>query len=525
MQEGDVVAGKYRVERPIGSGGMGVVVAARHLQLDEPVALKFVAVDRATDREAVGRMMREARATFRLRSEHTVRVMDVGELPSGPVFIVMELLEGRDLRAELAARGPLPEKEVVQHALETCLALEEAHAAGIVHRDLKPHNLFLARTARGSTMVKVLDFGMSKLDPELFEAGPLTRPETALGTPRYMAPEQWKSADAVDHRADIWALGVVMFELLTGEAPLGKLRGAERQARLLAGAIPAPREVRPEVTEGVSRAVMKCLRADPRVRWPSVAHLATALRDAHPELAAVEERLEVTRTDVTVAVPPAEMQRRADVAFAQQTEAPPRRGAEEAIPVAPPTARETPLARGPGHEPRPDDFDLETEVRPPLFTPEEMQGQTPPSPATPKKPASPKAHAATLRSAGTLPNLPPQIALAPPTDKTIPMPGAPKPKVPAPVPTAPLLPPSGSPPVPPAPLAGPAMQSPGPIAQPLAPSSVPSPAGPVLPPAPARPPAPPRLDTRGIVLIVLGGLLSMLVAAVLAWIVVRSFSP
>ncbi len=168
VQEGEVVAGKYRVERQIGSGGMGVVFAARHLQLDEPVALKFVSVARAMDREAVGRMMREARATFRLRSEHTVRVMDVGELPSGGWFIVMELLEGRDLKAELEARGPLPEKEVVQHVLEACAALEEAHAAGIVHRDLKPHNLFLARSSRGGTQLKVLDFGMSKLDPELF---------------------------------------------------------------------------------------------------------------------------------------------------------------------------------------------------------------------------------------------------------------------------------------------------------------------------------------------------------------------
>jgi len=507
VNTGDVIAGKYRVERQIGSGGMGVVFAARHLQLDEPVALKFVAVDRAADREAVGRMMREARATFRLRSEHTVRVMDVGELPSGPVFIVMELLEGRDLKAELAARGTLPEQEVVHYALETCTALEEAHAAGIVHRDLKPHNLFLARSSRGGNMVKVLDFGMSKLDPELFEAGPLTRPETALGTPRYMAPEQWKSAAAVDHRADIWALGVVMFELLTGEAPLDKLRGAERQARLLAGAIPDLRELRPEVSEPLSRAVMRCLRADPKVRWPSVAHLATALRDAHPELAPVAERVEVTRTDVTVAVPPDEMKRRAAVAFAQQTEA-------QVVPVPPPTARETPLARNPEPVHRADDFDLETEVRPPPFTPAEMETQGPPAAVAPKKPTGPKAHAATLRSAGSPPAAAASVAAAAPTDKTLPMQGAALPPPPAPAPTAPHIAPT-------APLPVPAAQPPAPIAQPAAPSSGRAPGGPVLPPAPPRPLAPPRLDTRGVVLIVVGGLLSMLVAAVLAWIVVR----
>jgi serine/threonine-protein kinase len=186
VKEGDVVAGKYRLERQISSGGMGVVFAARHLQLDEPVALKFVAVDRATDREAVGRMMREARATFRLRSEHTVRVMDVGKRPSGPWFIVMELLEGRDLKAELEARGPLPEKEVVQHALETCSAIEEAHAAGIVHRDLKPHNVFLARSPRGGNMVRCSTSACRSSTRSCSRRAP-SRPETALGT-RYMAP-------------------------------------------------------------------------------------------------------------------------------------------------------------------------------------------------------------------------------------------------------------------------------------------------------------------------------------------------
>jgi eukaryotic-like serine/threonine-protein kinase len=388
VKVGDVITGKYLVERQIGSGGMGVVFAARHMTLDEPVALKFVSIRYAANREAIGRMMREARATFRLRSEHTVRVLDVGELPSGAVFIVMELLEGRDLRAELEARGPLPEKEVVRYALEACIALEEAHAAGIVHRDLKPHNLFLTRSPRGENMPKVLDFGTSKLDPELFEGGPLTGREATLGTPRYMAPEQWRSAADVDHRADIWALGVVMYELLAGEAPLVRLQGAERQARLLAGAIPAPRELRPEVSEPVSRAIMRCLRADPDVRWPSVAHLATALLDAHPELAPTKERLEVTRTDVTVPLPIDEMRRRAAAAFAQQTEA-------QVVSVALPTARETPFARSPQSPPMPDDFEMATEVSAPAFAPAETESQPP---AAPKKPADAKARIKTLVS-------------------------------------------------------------------------------------------------------------------------------
>jgi serine/threonine-protein kinase len=347
VQVGEVVAGKYRIERLLGTGGMGIVMAARHLALDEAVALKFVLGQHASEREAIDRMLREARATFRLRSKHAVRVHDVGELPSGTIYIVMELLDGRDLRAELAARGPLPENEVVAYVLDACDALEEAHALGIVHRDLKPHNLFLAKSLQGPRIVKVLDFGMSKVDSELFETGPLTRPETALGTPRYMAPEQWKSATAVDVRADIWALGVVMFELLTGKPPLQDLSPQDRVARMLGGGIPSPRELRPQLTEAVTRVVMRCLRGNPSERWPSVSHLATSLRDAHPDVGPHAARAEVTATGVTVVVPPEKQAERAARAFGAAGEAarseptPPTRSEP-----TPPTRRETPVARG-----------------------------------------------------------------------------------------------------------------------------------------------------------------------------------
>jgi serine/threonine-protein kinase len=277
VQVGDVVAGKYRIEREIARGGMGVVMAARHLTLDQPVALKFVSG--SDEGEAVERLVREARATFRLQSPHAVRVHDVGRIPSGPVYIVMELLEGKDLKALLVEHGPLPERDVVGYALDACHALEEAHAAGIVHRDLKPHNLFLTKSL-GKPIVKVLDFGLSKLDEEIFEASPLTLPHTALGTPRYMAPEQWKSAAEVDLRADVWGLGMVMYELLTGKAPLQGMSWDERRARLLAGAIPSPREARPDISEPVARIIMKCLRPDLQARWQSAAHLAEALRGA-----------------------------------------------------------------------------------------------------------------------------------------------------------------------------------------------------------------------------------------------------
>ncbi len=528
VQEGEVVAGKYRIERYLGSGGMGVVMAARHLALGEPVALKFVTEGRGGDREAMGRMMREARATFRLRSEHTVRVLDVGELPSGPLYIVMELLEGRDLRAELHARGPLPEDEVVRYALEACEALEEAHALGIVHRDLKPHNMFLAKSARGTTVLKILDFGMSKLDPEQFdtEAGPLTRPETALGTPRYMAPEQWKSATAVDARADVWALGVVMYELLTGEAPVSKLRGAERLARLLAGAIEDPRELRADVTEPVARVIMRCLRADPKVRWPSVAHLRTALRDASPGLSRGVPRAEVTRTDVTRAVPVDEMKERAARAFARQQGA--RDEADDtsdpgAPPsVGPPTRRATPAALQ--HEPpTAGDFEATTEVRPPMFTPSSLVDPSTASPhasATPVSAPAPtvplnqvlasKPHAATLRSSagrgtpGGEVGVQVQALLnTEPHDRTRPMIGAPRRAV---LPT--LTDPT---PAPPQPISA----SPSALSSPPASSLTSSPNSSPMPVANPRA----RLTPGVIALLAAGGIVSLAALGLVAWLV------
>ncbi len=368
---GDIVAGKYRIEKQIGRGGMGVVMAAHHLTLDQPVALKFVLDRGGNDGEAVERLVREARAMFRLRSPHAVRVHDVGRMSTGPVYIVMELLEGRDLRAELLARGPLPVRDVVAYALDVCDALEEAHAAGIVHRDLKPHNLFLTRSLSGKPIVKVLDFGLSKLDAQLFDAGPLTRPQTALGTPQYMAPEQWAAAQ-VDARADVWGLGTVMYELLTGKSPLHGLPWQDRRARLQAGAIPSPRDVRPEVSEALARVVLKCLRADPSVRWASALHLAQALRHAVPEVVAPPPMLATTRqTGITAIVPPDVGALLAARAFGK---------AEE---TSPPTRPEAPEARKAreardAQRPEPHDFaDGATEIRAPLFTAEDLSGPAP----------------------------------------------------------------------------------------------------------------------------------------------------
>jgi eukaryotic-like serine/threonine-protein kinase len=497
VQEGDVVAGKYRIEGHLGSGGMGVVMAARHLTLGEPVALKFVTEGRGSDPEAAGRMMREARATFRLRSEHTVRVLDVGELPSGPLYIVMELLEGRDLRAELKTRGTLPEAEVVRYALQACEALEEAHALGIVHRDLKPHNMFLAKSARGGTVLKILDFGMSKLDPEQFdaEAGPLTRPETALGTPRYMAPEQWKSATAVDARADIWALGVVMYELLTGEAPVSKLRGADRLARLLAGAIEDPRELHADVSEPVARVIMRCLRADPKGRWPSIAHLRTALRDAAPGLAGAIPRAEVTRTDVTRPVPSDVMKERAARAFARARDDADEPDVADLVSAGgPPTRRATPAALQ--QSPAPADAEPPTEIQPPQFPPPSQVVESVAAPAhstaAPTQPlprvVASKPNVSTLRSAAGIAGAAAAIhalAHADPRAKTQPMADAPRRAV---LPTTPDSPP--------------------------APSQSPAASTPQAVPAP---PSPARFPPHTKVLLAAGGIVSLAALVLVGW--------
>ena len=208
VSPGDVLAGKYRVERVLGVGGMGVVVAARHLQLDERVALKFLREKVIDEPEIVVRFLREARAVAKLRSDHVVRVRDVGNLENGAPYIVMELLEGETLKERVKRDGALPREQAVDYLLQACSAIAEAHSHGIVHRDIKPTNLFLTFRPDGRALVKVFDFGISKqlpthADPDA-ELG-MTATTSMLGSPLYMSPEQMVSARNVDARTDIWS--------------------------------------------------------------------------------------------------------------------------------------------------------------------------------------------------------------------------------------------------------------------------------------------------------------------------------
>jgi eukaryotic-like serine/threonine-protein kinase len=277
---GDVLAGRFRVERVLGAGGMGVVVAAHHLQLDRRVALKFLLPEVAKQESVVTRFAREARAAARIQSEHVARVLDVGSLEDGRPYLVMEYLEGRDLEAEVQARGPLPVSSTVDWVLEACEALAEAHAVGIVHRDLKPANLFLTRRADGGPLVKVLDFGISKntLLEASGQAGPaLTQTFAQLGSPRYMSPEQLRSSKDVDARADIWALGLILHELLTGDTAFDGTTLPELHVAILTQAPRPVRSIRPDVPVELEAAISHCLEKEPARRFANVAELARAI--------------------------------------------------------------------------------------------------------------------------------------------------------------------------------------------------------------------------------------------------------
>jgi len=280
--EGQVLAGKYRIERVLGRGGMGLVVAATHLQLGERVALKFLLPEALHNSEAVARFEREARAAVRIKSEHVARVSDVGTLDDGAPYMVMEYLEGIDLSVWLEQRGALPIEQAVEFVLQACEAIAEAHTLGIVHRDLKPANLFVIERPDGVLAVKVLDFGISK-STGLSSSGPgITKTSAAMGSPLYMSPEQMQSAKDVDPRSDIWALGVVLYELISRGTPFPGETMAEVVLKVVSAAPVPLRAVCAQVSPGLEAVVLKCFEKDRGARYSTVAELAVALLEFAP---------------------------------------------------------------------------------------------------------------------------------------------------------------------------------------------------------------------------------------------------
>jgi eukaryotic-like serine/threonine-protein kinase len=219
VASGSVIAGRFRLEERLGEGGMGIVWKAVHLVTRKPVALKFLRND--TDRHAIARFLREARAACAVRHPNVVEVHDVLELPDGAPVMVMELLEGESFADKLSREGKLPVSTLAEIMIQVGSAVGAAHALGIIHRDLKPENIFLSEGARGAE-VKVLDFGIAKLtatDGDTAQSGATTATGAIMGTPYYMAPEQLFGEKNIDHRADLWAIGVILYEALAGRRP------------------------------------------------------------------------------------------------------------------------------------------------------------------------------------------------------------------------------------------------------------------------------------------------------------------
>ena len=276
---GRLINGRFEVLSRLGAGGMGVVYRARQVGIDRIVAIKTLLKDRATDDKVVQRFKNEARAVSRLNHPNTIRIFDFGQMDDGTLYFAMELLEGRSLDKAIRQDAPFATRRTLHIMAQMADSLAEAHSKGIVHRDLKPENVYLSQVGGDPDFVKVLDFGVARMREQDSSQGTMTQAGVIFGTPRYMAPEQARTM-AVDARADIYALGIIWYELLTGRTPFEADSPLAILMKHIQDPVPAMAAARPDVSvpAEVEALVMRCLEKSPDRRMPSAAALAVEIR-------------------------------------------------------------------------------------------------------------------------------------------------------------------------------------------------------------------------------------------------------
>lgn len=299
LRPGMIASSRYRIGHLIGAGGMSLVYDAEHLVLGMRVALKVLRPELVDERHLVELFMRESRYLALLAGEHVVRVLDAGRLETGLPFIILERLEGLDLQAMMKRCPTLPVEVAVRYARQACAGLASAHAQGVIHGDIKPANLFLVSDAMGHSRIKVIDFGIARSTSDASPAGEAS--DVLLGSPPYAAPEQFESARGIDARTDVWALGVVLFEMLAERAPFDIPADAATRTHNRAAPV---RRWRPEVCAQLQAVIERCLEERKSRRFPSVQALSDALIpfDVEPrldELGTVEDDALNPRPDPT----------------------------------------------------------------------------------------------------------------------------------------------------------------------------------------------------------------------------------
>ena len=317
IKTGNVLNGRYLIEEQLGSGGMGNVYAARHVKLGTRLAIKVLLPELLSDADAIGRFAREARAAAKIADENVVRILDVGQTDSGAPYMVMEFLEGKDGAEYLKEHGRLSIEHAIDVMLQSCAALGAAHAMHIIHRDIKPSNLFFVPRSAGRPLVKMLDFGVSKIVSNDQMASRVTKAGSILGSPGYVPPEQWFNANSDDKRSDIWALGILFYELLTGQVPFVAPSLPVLATKIAYEPPIPPRNLRAEIPADLETVLLRCLEKSPDKRFQDVSSMALALSacqrryqglkgsaDVHPVrvgIAAIDRRLASFRFSIRTA--------------------------------------------------------------------------------------------------------------------------------------------------------------------------------------------------------------------------------